>query len=275
MLSGTAGTSLRESRRPPVRALWPRSPHPAGSLRIRTTLKCASPAIRQRQAQPAKHLCPPATPAAAGKLARHATRPSLSHEPAPGEPVPGPGPAGEAVVTVIPRGSARAVGIPAGDAASIRAAIPAGPPSPQVSFDHARDRHGAVDGRWRPHSRNALTELPGLITALDSRPGVRVQRLSIHRDDCNEIPRRLGSSVCTAPGSTRQRRRWRLPKSPSGSTASIASRVCRSTAASRPRWPIPRPSAGRSPRIRHRVSSPKTAACRRRLIRLVNCPGPA
>jgi hypothetical protein len=33
--------------------------------------------------------------------------------------------------------------------------------------------------------------LPGLIAALDSRPGVRVQRLSVHRDDWDEIPRRL------------------------------------------------------------------------------------
>src|SRR5690349_16662783 len=36
MLSGTAGTSLRESRRPPARAPWPGSAHPAGSLRIQT-----------------------------------------------------------------------------------------------------------------------------------------------------------------------------------------------------------------------------------------------
>jgi uncharacterized protein DUF5994 len=82
-------------------------------------------------------------------------------------------------------------GHPGGGAAGIRAAIPAGPPSPQVSFDDARDRHGAADGRWWPQSRNALTELPGLIAALDSRPGMRVQRLSIHRDDWDDIPRRL------------------------------------------------------------------------------------
>ena len=36
-----------------------------------------------------------------------------------------------------------------------------------------------------------LTELPGLIAALDSRPGVGVQRLSVHRDDWDEIPHRL------------------------------------------------------------------------------------
>jgi Family of unknown function (DUF5994) len=70
-------------------------------------------------------------------------------------------------------------------------AIPAGPPAPRVSFDPALNRHGAVDGGWWPHSRNALTELPGLIAALDSYPGVRVQRLSVHRDDWDEIPHRL------------------------------------------------------------------------------------
>ena len=78
-----------------------------------------------------------------------------------------------------------------GSAATVRAAMRAGPPSSRVSLDDARDRHGAGDGRWWPHSRNALTELPGLIAELDSRPGIRVQRLSIHRDDWDEIPHRL------------------------------------------------------------------------------------
>jgi hypothetical protein len=109
----------------------------------------------------------------------------------PANPPFGQAPAGEAVATVIPRGSTSTVGIPAADSTSIHAATPAGPPSPQVSFDNARDRHGAADGRWWPQSRNALTELPGLIAALDSRPGMRVQRLSIHRDDWDEIPHRL------------------------------------------------------------------------------------
>ena len=85
----------------------------------------------------------------------------------------------------------RTASIPPGDTLSAPSAILAGPPSPRVSFDPALNRHGAVDGGWWPHSRNALTELPGLIAALDSRPGVRVQRLSIHRDDWDEIPRRL------------------------------------------------------------------------------------
>ena len=85
----------------------------------------------------------------------------------------------------------RADPIPAGGTLSPPSAILAGLPSPRVSFDPALNRHGAVDGGWWPHSRDALTELPGLIAALDSQPGVRVQRLSIHRDDWDEIPRRL------------------------------------------------------------------------------------
>jgi hypothetical protein len=124
-----------------------------------------------------------------GRTAKVAS--SQTNEPAHHEPVSGPGPAGEAVATTIPRGSAGTTRIPAGEAASVPAAIPARPPSPRVSFDGARDRHGAADGRWWPHSRNALTELPALIAALDSRPGMRVQRLSIHRDDWDEIPHRL------------------------------------------------------------------------------------
>ena len=74
---------------------------------------------------------------------------------------------------------------------SAPSAILAGPPAPRVSFDPARNRRAAVDGGWWPHSRDALTELPGLIVALDSLPGMRVQRLSVHRDDWDDIPHRL------------------------------------------------------------------------------------
>ena len=81
--------------------------------------------------------------------------------------------------------------IPPGGTVSAPSAIVAGPPAPRVSFDPALNRPGAADGGWWPHSRNALTELPGLIAALDSQPGARVQRLSIHRDDWDEIPHRL------------------------------------------------------------------------------------
>jgi Family of unknown function (DUF5994) len=86
---------------------------------------------------------------------------------------------------------AQAAPIPPGGTVNPPSAILAGPPAPRVSFGPALHRRGAVDGGWWPHSRNALTELPGLIAALDSRPGVRVQRLSVHRDDWDDIPHRL------------------------------------------------------------------------------------
>lgn len=92
---------------------------------------------------------------------------------------------------VISHSSARAVGIPATSGAGAPAGVPAEPPSPRVSFDPALSRDGAVDGGWWPHSRNAQTELPGLIAALDARPGVRVARLAVHRDEWDQIPRRL------------------------------------------------------------------------------------
>ncbi len=61
----------------------------------------------------------------------------------------------------------------------------------RLSFDSALSRGGAVDGGWWPRSRNAATELPGLIAALDSRPGVHVRRLSVHVNEWDDIPRRL------------------------------------------------------------------------------------
>jgi hypothetical protein len=86
---------------------------------------------------------------------------------------------------------ARAALIPPGGTVSAPSAILAGPPASRVSFAPALSRRGAVDGGWWPHSRNAPAELPGLVAALDSRPGVRVLRLSLHRDDWDEIPHRL------------------------------------------------------------------------------------
>jgi Family of unknown function (DUF5994) len=81
-------------------------------------------------------------------------------------------------------------------AAGAASSAPGGQPPARVSFDSALIRHGAVDGGWWPRSRNALTELPALIAALDARPGVRVQRLAIHSDEWDEIPHQL-----TADGS--------------------------------------------------------------------------
>jgi len=61
----------------------------------------------------------------------------------------------------------------------------------RLSFDSALSRRGAVDGGWWPQSRDATAELPGLIAALDSRPGVHVRRVSVHVDDWEDIPRRV------------------------------------------------------------------------------------
>ena len=92
-----------------------------------------------------------------------------------------------------------------------RSAIPLGLPPARVMFDPALPRHGATDGGWWPRSRNALTELPALIAALDARPGVRVQRLAVHRCEWDEIPHQLTAdsshlvpvdSLTTLPGRT-------------------------------------------------------------------------
>jgi hypothetical protein len=96
-----------------------------------------------------------------------------------------------AVTTVISHGGAKTARNTPGAAAGAPAAIAAALPSARISFDPALIRHGVVDGGWWPRSRNALTELPGLIAALDARPGVRVQRLAVHRDEWDDIPHRL------------------------------------------------------------------------------------
>jgi hypothetical protein len=96
-----------------------------------------------------------------------------------------------AVTAADSHGSTKTAGNPPGADARAPSAIPAGPPSARVSFDPALSRRGAVDGGWWPHSRNAHSELPALIAALDARPGVRVQRLAVHRDQWDDIPHRL------------------------------------------------------------------------------------
>jgi uncharacterized protein DUF5994 len=56
--------------------------------------------------------------------------------------------------------------------ARARSATPIGLPPARVMFGPALPRHGATAGGWWPRSRNAPTELPALIAALDARPGV-------------------------------------------------------------------------------------------------------
>jgi uncharacterized protein DUF5994 len=96
-----------------------------------------------------------------------------------------------AVTPVISHGGAKTARNTPGAAAGASAAIAAALPSARIRFDPALIRRGAVDGGWWPRSRNAHAELPGLIAALDARPGVRVQRLAVHRDEWDDIPRQL------------------------------------------------------------------------------------
>ena len=95
-----------------------------------------------------------------------------------------------------PHGNATTAGTSPRAAAGAPSAIPTGLPSARVMFDPAQPRHGATDGGWWPRSQNAPTELPALIAALDARPGVRVQRLAVHRCEWDELPHQL-----TADGS--------------------------------------------------------------------------
>jgi hypothetical protein len=97
------------------------------------------------------------------------------------------------VTPVISHGGAKTARNTPGAAGGATAAIAAGLPSARVSFAPALIRHGAVDGGWWPYSRNAHTELPGLIAALDARPDVRVQRVAVHRDEWDEIPHQLNT----------------------------------------------------------------------------------
>jgi uncharacterized protein DUF5994 len=96
-----------------------------------------------------------------------------------------------AVTSTVSHDGTKTAGNPSCDGGGAPSAIPAGPPPARVSFDPALIRRGAVDGGWWPHSRNAHAELPALIAALDARPGVRVQRLAVHRDEWDDIPHRL------------------------------------------------------------------------------------
>jgi hypothetical protein len=92
---------------------------------------------------------------------------------------------------VVPHGNPTTARASPRAAAGAPPEILTGLPPARVSFDSALIRHGAVDGGWWPRSRNALTELPALIAALDARPGVRVQRLAVQRDEWDEIPHQL------------------------------------------------------------------------------------
>lgn len=60
-------------------------------------------------------------------------------------------------------------------------------PAVRLSLDSA----GPVDGTWWPHSTDAATELPGLVSAVDQRLETRTLRIGLHVDAWNNIPRRF------------------------------------------------------------------------------------
>ncbi len=191
MLSGTAGTSLRESRKPSARALWPGSPHPAGSLRIRTL--SSVPRRRSGKARPrwpgtsARQRHPPRPANCPGQPRDHASVMT-------GEPSLGQAPAGQAAATVIPRGSARTAGIPAGDAASIRAAIPAGP-------SYRRSPAGAAN-----------SDPPTGICPQPPQPRLQPRRGNAERDDDDNAVRTLTTPTRNRTREPRCRQKRRVPR---------------------------------------------------------------
>lgn len=48
-----------------------------------------------------------------------------------------------------------------------------------------------VDGTWWPYSRDATTQLPGLIAAVDQRRGRTTLRVGVHPEAWEHIPRRV------------------------------------------------------------------------------------
>jgi hypothetical protein len=64
------------------------------------------------------------------------------------------------------------------------------PPMSRLSLDPALGRGGILGGGWWPHSRDAGTELPSLISLLNPQVGV-VVRLGVDARDWDDIPRRM------------------------------------------------------------------------------------
>ena len=172
MLSGTAGTSLRESRRPPARALRPGGPHPAGSLRIRTL--SSVPRLRPGKARPRW----PGTSARQRHPPRQGNWPGTPQVQAsvmgrPRRTVPEPGPCRPGGGHRDPARQRQDGGHPGGDAASIRAAIAAGPPSPQVA------------------RRRSDTDPPAGIRPQPPQPRLQPCRGNAERDDDDNTVRAL------------------------------------------------------------------------------------
>lgn len=66
----------------------------------------------------------------------------------------------------------------------------AAPDRARLSLDPATVRSAGISGGWWPRSRDALTELPGLIAELNKLIG-RVRRIALQVDAFDNIPHRL------------------------------------------------------------------------------------
>jgi len=64
------------------------------------------------------------------------------------------------------------------------------PPTSRLSLDPALGRGATLGGGWWPHSRDAGTELPSLISLLNPQVGV-VVRFGVDARDWDDIPRRM------------------------------------------------------------------------------------
>src|SRR6266702_2903565 len=111
-----------------------------------------------------------------------------------GEPSLGQASAGQAAATVIPRGSARTAGIPAGDAASIRAAIPAGP-------SYRRSPAGAAN-----------SDPPTGICPQPPQPRLQPRRGNAERDDDDNAVRTLTTPTRNRTREPRCRQKRRVPR---------------------------------------------------------------
>ncbi|GAA2284183.1 DUF5994 family protein [Nonomuraea roseoviolacea subsp. roseoviolacea] len=74
---------------------------------------------------------------------------------------------------------------------AVASAVPVIASAVRLSLDPALDRRATVDGAWWPYSRDAATEMPGLIAAVDQRLDRVTLRVGVYRDAWDHIPRRI------------------------------------------------------------------------------------
>lgn len=65
------------------------------------------------------------------------------------------------------------------------------PPAPRLRLARDGAGRGVLDGGWWPRSRDTVTELTGLLTALPRPADISVTRVSIDFDDWDDVPPRI------------------------------------------------------------------------------------